>query len=107
MEISGDSIEVFFSGSSDDLVTRDKYGYVRGFSIAGADSVFHWARACVTGHGVMVYSPDVRKPVAVRYAWADNPGQLDLYSKPGMPVLPFRTDDWPGVTAGKKFDVSF
>ncbi|HVU58944.1 MAG TPA: sialate O-acetylesterase [Puia sp.] len=107
MENRGDSIAVFFSGGAEELVTHNKYGYVSGFSIAGADSVFHWARAYIKGNGVVVYSPDVRHPVAVRYAWADNPGQLDLYNRSGLPALPFRTDDWPGVTAGKQFDVSF
>lgn len=107
MEKRDDSIRVFFSGTTDSLVTRNKYGYVSGFAIAGADSVFHWAKAYIKGAGVIVYSPEVKHPVAVRYAWADNPGRLDLYDKSGNPVLPFRTDDWPGVTAGRKFDVSF
>lgn len=107
METRGDSIEVFFKDGNDGLVTRNKYGYVSGFAIAGVDSVFRWAKAYIKEGSVVVYSPEVRHPVAVRYAWSDNPGQLDLYGRTGMPVLPFRTDDWPGVTAGKKFDVSF
>jgi sialate O-acetylesterase len=43
----------------------------------------------------------VAQPVAVRYAWADNP-QCNLYSKAGLPVCPFRSDDWPGITVEKK-----
>jgi sialate O-acetylesterase len=107
MEKKGDNIIIHFNTNTDSLVTKDKYGYIRGFSIAGSDSVFHWARAYIRDNTVVVYSDEVRQPVAVRYAWADNPGPLDLYNKAGLPVIPFRTDSWPGVTAGKKFDVSF
>ena len=49
----------------------------------------------------MLKSPAVAKPVAVRYAWANNP-EANLYNKAGLPACPFRTDDWPGVTAGRK-----
>ena len=49
----------------------------------------------------MVWSDKVEKPVAVRYDWAHNP-QGNLYNKAGLPAVPFRTDDWPGQTAGKK-----
>ena len=45
----------------------------------------------------------MKQPVAVRYAWANNPGELDLYSKEGLPAVPFRTDDRKGITSGKKF----
>lgn len=88
------------------VTTADKYGYIRGFSIAGADSNFYWANAFMRGNIVVVYSPRVKQPAAVRYAWADNPGQLDLYNAGGLPVAPFRTDSWPGITAGKTFTVT-
>jgi sialate O-acetylesterase len=45
----------------------------------------------------------VKQPIALRYAWADNPGALDLYNKEGLPVAPFRTDKWPSFTSNKKF----
>lgn len=70
-----------------------------GFAIAGSDRKFVWAKAKVVGKNqVEVWSDDVSDPVAVRYAWADNP-VCNLYSVEGLPVTPFRTDDWPGVTA--------
>ena len=47
---------------------------------------------------VVVYSNDVKNPVAVRYGWANNPDDLNLYNKEGLPTNPFRTDDWPGIT---------
>jgi len=74
---------------------------VQGFAIAGEDRTFVWAQAEIVGHNqIKVSSPDVPYPVAVRYGWADNP-VLNLRDLNGLPVTPFRTDDWPGVTAGK------
>lgn len=75
---------------------------VRGFTIAGSDQVFHKARAKVVApNKVEVSSDDVSQPVAVRYAWADNP-VCNLYGNGGLPVTPFRTDDWKGTTADAK-----
>ena len=74
---------------------------VLGFSIAGADKKFVWAQAKIDGENVVVWSDQVTKPVAVRYAWANNP-VCNLYNKVGLPATPFRTDQWPGVTVPKK-----
>ena len=65
-----------------------------GFAIAGADKHFVWADAVIDGNGVLVSSPAVPVPVAVRYGWADNPA-CNLYNGAGLPASPFRTDDWP------------
>jgi len=73
-----------------------------GFTIAGADRKFVWAEAAVTGKNrVVVRSDKVAKPVAVRYGWANNP-QCNLYNQAGLPMVPFRTDTWPGVTANTR-----
>ena len=72
---------------------------LKGFAIAGADQKFVWAKATIVGSKVVVSSDQVPHPVAVRYAWADNP-DCNLYNKEGFPASPFRTDDWPGVTFG-------
>jgi sialate O-acetylesterase len=74
------------------------------FAIAGADNVFHWAQAYIKNNTVVVFSNDVQSPKAVRYAWADNPGPLDLYTSKGLPVAPFRTDDLKLNTEGKTFE---
>ena len=66
---------------------------VEGFYIAGGDHVFHKANAIVEGDTVIVSSPDVQFPVAVRYAWANNP-VCNLYNGEGLPASPFRTDAW-------------
>jgi len=69
-------------------------GKLKGFAIAGADKEFVWANAEIAGDTVVVSCPAVKKPAAVRYAWADNP-DCNLYNKAGLPASPFRTDDWP------------
>jgi len=99
--LNGDSAVITFTGN---FTCKNKYGYVRGFAIAGADSVFHWAKAYLRNENtVVVYSSEIKNPVAVRYLWSGNPGKVDLYNKDGLPVAPFRTDKFKEITAGKKF----
>jgi len=75
---------------------------LRGFTIAGADRKFVVAKASILPDGRIEVSSDaVPDPVAVRYAWADNP-VCNMYSAAGLPLTPFRTDDFPGVTAEAK-----
>lgn len=76
-------------------------GELKGFAIAGADKVWHWAEAKIDGNKVIVSSPEVKDPMAVRYNWADNP-QGNLTNASGLPASSFRTDVWPGVTEGRK-----
>ena len=73
-----------------------------GFTIAGEDKLFYPAEAKILDGGkIRVSSSKVAKPISVRYAWADNP-VCNMYSRAGLPLTPFRTDDWPGVTADKE-----
>lgn len=74
---------------------------LKGFAIAGEDKIFVWADAKIVGDEILVWSNDVPDPVAVRYAWANNP-VCNLYNNEGLPASPFRTDDWPGITADNK-----
>jgi sialate O-acetylesterase len=67
---------------------------VHGFAIAGADSNFVWANVQLEGDVLIVWSDKVTDPIAVRYAWADNPIGANLYNSEGLPASPFRTDDW-------------
>ena len=80
---------------------KAKNGVLKGFAIAGADKKFYWADAKVEGGRVVVSSPKVPNPEAVRYNWADNP-QGNLTNATGLPASSFRTDTWPGITEGKK-----
>lgn len=94
----GNKIVLRFRNAGKGLSTKNnKYGYVTGFSIAGEDKRFEWAKAYIQGDEVVVYSDKVEAPVAVRYAWSDNPG-ANLCNKEGLLVVPFRTDDWKGCT---------
>ncbi|HYC85913.1 MAG TPA: sialate O-acetylesterase, partial [Chryseosolibacter sp.] len=97
MEKSGDKIIVSFTNAGGGLTVKDKYGYIRGFAIAGADEKFYWAQAYIDGDKVVVYSPEVKNPVAVRYAWGNNP-DANLYNREGLPASPFRTDSWNGIS---------
>lgn len=86
------------------LMVKDKFGYLKGFEIAGEDKAFYYAKADIVGDKVVVYHPKGVKPIAVRYAWADAPDDANLYNTDGLPASPFRTDDWKGLTVGKKFE---
>jgi sialate O-acetylesterase len=95
MTTEGGSIRLKFKEVNGGLVAKG--GALRGFEIAGEDRKFVPAEARIDGNTVVVQSARVSKPVAVRYAWEDNP-ECSLYNKAGLPASPFRTDDWPGVT---------
>ena len=111
MNVEGNKVRLTFKHAGGGLTTRTsdipngpnmrQEGYkfalgdgpVKGFAIAGEDGTFVWAEAKIEGKDtVVVRSEKVAKPVAVRYAWANNP-VCNLYNKEGLPAVPFRTDD--------------
>jgi sialate O-acetylesterase len=97
MEQHGNKAVLRFEHVGDGLKAAD-VSELRGFAVAGSDHKFVRAKAKLTGPAVIeVWSDAVAEPVAVRYAWADNP-VCNLYSSEGLPLTPFRTDQWPGVT---------
>ncbi|MBL0740650.1 sialate O-acetylesterase [Chryseolinea lacunae] len=85
------------------LIARDRYGYLRGFEVAGKDKIFFNAAAVIKGNVVVVESPLVVSPEAVRYSWSNNPDG-NLYNEAGLPASPFRSDDWVLTTEERKFD---
>lgn len=95
--VEGNRIRIQFQQTGSGLEARD--GELNGFAIAGQDRKFHWASARIEGDSVVVSSPEVSDPVAVRYGWAGSP-VCNLYNRVGLPASPFRTDDWPGASAG-------
>ena len=104
-DFNGNSAIVTFTYAENGLMVKDKYGYVKGFELAGADHKFFYAQAMITDDGkVKVWSKDVPQPAAVRYAWTDAPIEANLFSKEGFPVSPFRSDDWKGITEEHKFE---
>ena len=105
MEKQGNKIVVKFKDVGEGLHCVDSKD-VEGFAIAGADKKFVWAKAVIVppkdggkADTIEVSSKEVPDPVAVRYAWADNP-VCNLYNNVLLPVTPFRTDDWKGKTEG-------
>ncbi len=104
MFIEGDRIKIIFKNTGSGLIITDKYGYLKGFSIAGDDKKFYWAKAFYDeNNDVFVFSDKIKKPIAVRYGWSDNPDDVNLYNQEGLPASPFRTDSWDGITKNKKF----
>ncbi len=100
MKIDGGKIRLYFKHMGGGLVAKG--GELKHFAIAGKNKKFVWANAKIDGDTVLVWSDKVKDPVAVRYAWADNPASANLYNKEDLPAFPFRTDDWPGRTINSK-----
>ena len=100
MTVQGGKIRLRFTGAGSGLVTRNDEP-LKGFAIAGEDRKFVWANARIEGDEIVVWNNEVPDPVAVRYAWANNP-VCNLYNKEDLPASPFRTDEWPGITTDKK-----
>ena len=100
MKIQGNTIRLTFDHVGGGLIARG--GTLKGFTIAGADQKFVPAQAKILGDTIVVSSPDVRKPIAVRYCFQNWPGEknVTLFNKAGLPASSFRTDDWPLSTKG-------
>ncbi|WP_276090241.1 sialate O-acetylesterase [Pedobacter sp. JY14-1] len=99
-QVSGNTIRLNFTDTYGGLKARDG-AELKGFAIAGADRKFYWAKATIQGNQVVVSSDEVTNPVAVRYAWANNPPST-LYNDADLPASPFKTDNWTDVTTGQK-----
>jgi len=97
MKIEGNKVIISFDNIGKGLDVKNKYGYVNGFAIAGADKKFVWAKAYIDKDNIIVYNEHIDSPVAVRYAWGNNP-DVNLFNKEGLPAVPFRTDSWQGIT---------
>jgi len=95
MKVTDKGVRLTFDHVGDGLVAKGDR--LTGFALAGKDRRFVWADAVIDGKTVLVSSPKVPRPVAVRYAWDINP-VCNLYNKAGLPAVPFRTDDWPMIT---------
>jgi sialate O-acetylesterase len=104
MFISGEKCILSFTDIGEGLSIKGSKK-LKGFMISGADRRFFEAEAVIEGNKVIVSSNQVSDPVAVRYAWANYP-HCNLYNKQGndnfLPASPFRTDDWPGLTAYRR-----
>jgi sialate O-acetylesterase len=99
MQLKGDRIILSFDQVDGGLEARG--GRLRGFAICAEDRKFVWANAEIDNGKVIVSTPEIHKPVAVRYGWADYP-VVNLFNRAGLPASPFRTDNFPLTTAPKK-----
>jgi len=101
VKVNGATATVFFKpGTATGLATQEGEA-IKGFALAGEDKKFFWADAKILstkaqGETLNLTAPQVAKPVAVRYAWANNP-EVNLINQAGLPAVPFRTDNWPQV----------
>ena len=101
MKITGTRAFISFTQIGSGLLVKGDT--LCGYEIAGADKVFYPAEANVEGNKVIVFSDRVAFPVSVRYGWADDASQINLFNKEGFPVAPFRTDQWPSITKDVKY----
>jgi len=100
MKIDKGKVTLMFRHTGTGLVAKGD-SRLKGFALAGSDRKFHWANAKIEGDTVIVSSEAVPEPVAVRYGWQGSP-DCNLYNAEDLPASPFRTDDWPGITADRK-----
>src|SRR5690606_28427131 len=90
MKVEGDKIVLTFTELGSGLISKNEP--LRHFAIAGEDKKFIWANAIIKGNKVIVSAKDIKNPVAVRYAWSNNPEDANLVNKEGLLASPFRTD---------------
>jgi sialate O-acetylesterase len=91
--VRGNRVTIEFQHAAG-LRTRVPAGTIGGFAISGSDRRFLWAKAEIVGDKIVVWSDQVPRPVAVRYAWENNPDHANLVNVAGLPAAPFRTDAW-------------
>lgn len=101
MKIEDNRIRLSFDSIGSGLKAKGSND-LKHFAIAGQDKQFVWAKAIIDGDTVIVSNDQVSNPVAVRYAWADNPEGCNLYNREDLPASPFRTDNWQGITVHNK-----
>ena len=103
MRVRGRQIEIDFREIGSGLIASSDSKQLLGFTIADQSGQFRPAQAYISGNTVIVHSPKITHPKAVRYGWFDNPQEANLFNREGLPASPFRTDNWPLLTSGVKF----
>lgn len=97
MAKEGNTVRLSFDLHGSGWHLDNKYGYIEGFAVAGSDGRFRWAKAWLDGNDVLVCSDEVSDPVAVRFGWGNNP-DVNLFNSEGLPLVPFRTDNYRPTT---------
>jgi sialate O-acetylesterase len=93
MKIENNRIIISFSHIGSGLVAKGD-SILKHFAIADSTGKFVWAKAIIENNKVIVWNDNIKNPVAVRYAWANNPANANLYNREGLPASPFRTDNY-------------
>ncbi len=91
MKVEGNRIIISFSNTGSGLIAKDDTA-LRHFAIAGSGGNYVKANAVIRKNRIEVWSDEVKKPVSVYYAWADDPENVNLYNKEGLPASPFKTE---------------
>ncbi|MFZ4770668.1 MAG: sialate O-acetylesterase [Ferruginibacter sp.] len=105
MEIKGNELILSFENTGSGLLTPDKYGYIKGFEIAGADSLFYFAKAYIKDNKIILSSPNVSAPLAAHFGWMADATECNLFNNEGFPAVPFRTDERKTVTKEEKYKI--
>ncbi|MFZ4545080.1 MAG: sialate O-acetylesterase [Saprospiraceae bacterium] len=106
MRIVGEELELSFDNIGSGLMTTDKYGYIKGFEIAGEDQVFYFAKAYIKGDKILIYNENVKNPEAVHYGWMGDASECNVFNKEGFPLGPFRSNEWKTITKDNKYVIS-
>jgi len=105
IEVKGNEIILSFDNTGTGLFTPDKYGYIKGFEIAGADSVFRFAKAFIRDDKIILSTDKVSNPMAAHFGWMGDASECNLFNKEGFPAVPFRTDEWKTITKEEKYKI--
>lgn len=106
MHTAGNLAVLLFSNTGSGLQVKQGDEKLNGFELAGAEGRFYPAAALIKGNTVVVSASEVAIPAAVRYAWADDAGNANLFNREGFPAIPFRTDNWKAVTEKTAYHIS-
>lgn len=104
-QIKGNQIVLTFDAIGGGLATPNNVS-LKGFEIAGADKVFYSAKAFIKDNKIIVSTDEVLNPIAVRYGWADDDTEINLFNKEKFPASPFRTDNWKLITVNEKYKIN-
>lgn len=104
-EIKDNQAIITFDAIGTGLSTPDKYGYIKGFEIAGEDQIFYFAKAFIKDNKIILQSDEVKNPIAARFGWIGDASDNNLFNKDGFPAVPFRTDNWKLITRDVKYKI--
>ncbi|WP_256009046.1 sialate O-acetylesterase [Desertivirga xinjiangensis] len=104
--IEDKTMVVSFDTGGSDIVIRNKYDYVKGFQLAGSDRKFHWAQGRLQNGKIILTSDSVPQPVYVRYNWANDAIEGNVFNSEELPAAPFRNDELPFLTQGNKYNLA-